>query len=520
MAITVCPVTQTFAAEIGDVDLSQPLAPDDLAAIKDAFATYAVLIFPDQHSQPTSISISRETSARSRPRSRCPQGHEAAPAGRSSPTSPISAPTTRSGGRTAASACTSSATGCGTPTARSSGCRPRLAALRAHDRADRRPHRVRRRARRVRRAARGDEAEARRPRRRALDLHVARRASASPSSTRRSGSACRRCRRCWCARIPQNGPQVALPRLARRAHLRHARRRKAARCIDELIAHATQRQFVYTHRWRAHDLVMWDNRCTMHRGTDYDDLRWTARHAARHGQRRREHVRAGRSGGGGVGRRRGSPPAASEASGGKGQGWGAPLAQRTSLGAPLRHVTNSRVVPPICREQRRRVPWPIGAREAARFSAERRAFRLVFLHRQLGVPRPYFPCRDLRGWLSLWLLQWMISSSGRLVRRSFHANGACGTTCRARELDEKNPAYGGPHARSEPKALPVHPWSGRYGYRALPVRRISDSRPRTCRSCDRRRPRKRIFCPSLRFCIPARSTALMCTNTSLLPSSG
>jgi len=44
--------------------------------------------------------------------------------------------------------------------------------------------------------------------------------------------------------------------------------------IDELLAHATQRQFVYTHRWRPNDLVMWDNRCTMHRGTDYDDLRW------------------------------------------------------------------------------------------------------------------------------------------------------------------------------------------------------------------------------------------------------
>jgi alpha-ketoglutarate-dependent taurine dioxygenase len=37
---------------------------------------------------------------------------------------------------------------------------------------------------------------------------------------------------------------------------------------------ATQRQFVYTHRWRVHDLVIWDNRCTMHRGTDFDDLRW------------------------------------------------------------------------------------------------------------------------------------------------------------------------------------------------------------------------------------------------------
>lgn len=46
------------------------------------------------------------------------------------------------------------------------------------------------------------------------------------------------------------------------------------RLIDELIAHCVQRQFVYTHRWRPHELVMWDNRCTMHRGTDYDDMRW------------------------------------------------------------------------------------------------------------------------------------------------------------------------------------------------------------------------------------------------------
>src|ERR1700685_2555962 len=48
MAITVCPVTQSFAAEIGDVDLSAPLAPTDLQAINAALAKYAVLIFPDQ----------------------------------------------------------------------------------------------------------------------------------------------------------------------------------------------------------------------------------------------------------------------------------------------------------------------------------------------------------------------------------------------------------------------------------------------------------------------------------------
>jgi alpha-ketoglutarate-dependent 2,4-dichlorophenoxyacetate dioxygenase len=44
--------------------------------------------------------------------------------------------------------------------------------------------------------------------------------------------------------------------------------------LQRLIDHATQRQFIYTHRWRLHDLVMWDNRCTMHRGKVYDDLRW------------------------------------------------------------------------------------------------------------------------------------------------------------------------------------------------------------------------------------------------------
>jgi alpha-ketoglutarate-dependent 2,4-dichlorophenoxyacetate dioxygenase len=49
---------------------------------------------------------------------------------------------------------------------------------------------------------------------------------------------------------------------------------EARTLLDELTAHATQRQFVYTHRWRLHDLVMWDNRCTMHRGTEFEEHRW------------------------------------------------------------------------------------------------------------------------------------------------------------------------------------------------------------------------------------------------------
>jgi alpha-ketoglutarate-dependent 2,4-dichlorophenoxyacetate dioxygenase len=50
--------------------------------------------------------------------------------------------------------------------------------------------------------------------------------------------------------------------------------------LKQLTDFATQRQFVYTHRWRVNDLVMWDNRCTMHRGKPFDDQRW-ARDAQR-----------------------------------------------------------------------------------------------------------------------------------------------------------------------------------------------------------------------------------------------
>jgi alpha-ketoglutarate-dependent 2,4-dichlorophenoxyacetate dioxygenase len=46
---------------------------------------------------------------------------------------------------------------------------------------------------------------------------------------------------------------------------------KGRALIEELIAFATQPQFVYQHSWRVGDLVIWDNRCTMHRGRPYDD---------------------------------------------------------------------------------------------------------------------------------------------------------------------------------------------------------------------------------------------------------
>jgi len=40
--------------------------------------------------------------------------------------------------------------------------------------------------------------------------------------------------------------------------------------LDYLIGFAVQDRFVYRHKWKRHDLVMWDNRCTFHAATPYD----------------------------------------------------------------------------------------------------------------------------------------------------------------------------------------------------------------------------------------------------------
>ncbi len=49
-------------------------------------------------------------------------------------------------------------------------------------------------------------------------------------------------------------------------------RPEAMALIRDLMEHATQRQFVYTHRWTVGDIVMWDNRQTMHRARRYNDI--------------------------------------------------------------------------------------------------------------------------------------------------------------------------------------------------------------------------------------------------------
>ena len=48
-------------------------------------------------------------------------------------------------------------------------------------------------------------------------------------------------------------------------------KRKGKKIMDDLLEHATQERFVYRHRWRKGDLIAYDNRCTLHRATEFDN---------------------------------------------------------------------------------------------------------------------------------------------------------------------------------------------------------------------------------------------------------
>lgn len=56
----------------------------------------------------------------------------------------------------------------------------------------------------------------------------------------------------------------------RNAHIEGLPLDESERLLDALWAHATQPEFIWKHRWRVGDLVIWDNRCTMHRRNGFD----------------------------------------------------------------------------------------------------------------------------------------------------------------------------------------------------------------------------------------------------------
>jgi alpha-ketoglutarate-dependent 2,4-dichlorophenoxyacetate dioxygenase len=273
MAITVCPVTQSFAAELGDVDLSRPLDASEVAAIKAAFAQYAVLIFPEQQlSQDQHLDFAKHfgpletTIALFRKDTKLRLRAEFADVSNLSPDNEVWGKDSRQrmfqlGNRL-------------WHTDSSFKLLPALASLLY--------------ARSIppigghteftdERAAYDALSDATKRR---LDSLVAEH-SIFTSRARLGFSNFSDEERQGLPPVPQVLVRT-IPESGRKALYlaSHAGRilgmpeQEGRALIDELVAHATQRQFVYTHRWRVHDLVIWDNRCTMHRGADFDDLRW------------------------------------------------------------------------------------------------------------------------------------------------------------------------------------------------------------------------------------------------------
>lgn len=273
MPITIMPVTEGFAAEIGDVDLRSPLRAEDMQAVREAFATYAVLVFPaqeldvEQHLAfasnfgPLEHTVAtRMTGRKLRTRAeiadianmdaegklwrsdsrmrlfqlgnrlwhtdssfKAPSGYASLLYARS--VAPVGGHTEFADLRAAYDALAQDA-------------RTRIEGLIAEH-----------------------------------SLLFSRRRLGFTQFTDDEKRAFAPVARPLVRTIPESGRR-SLYLASHVGAIRGLPDAEAQALLRELTEHATQRQFVYRHRWRVGDLVMWDNRCTMHRGTEFDDLRW------------------------------------------------------------------------------------------------------------------------------------------------------------------------------------------------------------------------------------------------------
>src|SRR6201981_755781 len=273
MAITVYPVTPSFAPEIGDVDLARPIDSTDLQAIKDAFTQYAVLIFPDQHlSQDQHLDFARyfgpleTTIAVYRKDAALRLRKEFADVSNLNHQNEVWGKESRVRSFQLGNRLWHTDSSFKHLPARASLLYARsIPPVGGHTEfADERAA-YDALGEDMKRRLQGLVAE------HAIFNSRARLGFTEFSDEEREGM----------PPVPQALVRV-IPESGRKSLYlaSHAGRifgmpeREGRALIDELIAHATQRQFVYTHRWRVHDLVIWDDRCTMHRGSEFDDLRW------------------------------------------------------------------------------------------------------------------------------------------------------------------------------------------------------------------------------------------------------
>src|SRR6202011_3171527 len=273
MTITVVPVTPTFAAEVGDIELSKKIDTVDLAAINEAFIKYAVLIFPDQHlSEDQHLDFARQfgpletTIALHRKDPSLRLRKEFADVSNLDPANEVWGEDSRVRMFQLGNRLWHADSSFKHVPARASLLYARsIPPIGGHTEfADERaaydalPENMKRRLH-------GLVAE------HSIFNSRARLGFTEFSDEERQGMP--PVPQALVRTIPESG-RKSLYLASHAGRIFGMPEPDGRALIDELIAYATQRQFVYTHRWRVHDLVIWDDRCTMHRGTEFDDLRW------------------------------------------------------------------------------------------------------------------------------------------------------------------------------------------------------------------------------------------------------
>ncbi len=272
MRISIYPVMPDFAAEIGDVDLAKPLAAAELEAIKEAFWKYAVLVFPQQQlTQDQQLAFAAHFGPIERDRTLDPKATPSRFDGAFSDISNLSAD-----GKIWGETSRQRMYKAGNKLWHTDSSFKRLPSICSLLYAETVAPIGGRTEFADQRAAYDALTEPMKEKLRGLVVEhwiaTSRRRSGFMDFTEEEQQRLPPVPQVLVRTIPQNG-RKSLYVASHAGRIWGMPDAEGRALIDELIAHVTQPQFIYRHRWRPHELVMWDNRCTMHRGTDFDDLR-------------------------------------------------------------------------------------------------------------------------------------------------------------------------------------------------------------------------------------------------------
>lgn len=75
-------------------------------------------------------------------------------------------------------------------------------------------------------------------------------------------------------RHPSNGRKALWPSTGTVKSICEMENPAGLELLQDLVEFVTQEQFIFRHKWRVGDLLLWDNRCTLHTGTPYDDTKY------------------------------------------------------------------------------------------------------------------------------------------------------------------------------------------------------------------------------------------------------